>query len=82
MTPAFHTGLQDLRSLARHHRPSIMCAEVVWWRCHRRIITDYLLAAGADVRHILGPRKIEPATMTLAAVAQADGALVYSDAPK
>ena len=33
-----------------------MCAEAVWWRCHRRIIADYLLAAGETVFHILGPK--------------------------
>ncbi len=42
----------------------IMCAEAVWWRCHRRIITDYLPASGDTVLHILGPGKIEPAKLT------------------
>ena len=41
-----------------------MCAEAVWWRCHRRIIADYLLAAGETVFHILGRGHIEPARMT------------------
>jgi uncharacterized protein (DUF488 family) len=54
-----------------------MCAEAVWWRCHRRIIADYLLAAGADVRHILNHGKIEPAHMTESAVSQPDGGLIY-----
>ncbi|MDA8050848.1 MAG: DUF488 domain-containing protein [Rhodospirillales bacterium] len=76
-TAAFRSGLQELRTLAHHHRPAIMCAEAVWWRCHRRIIADYLLAAGADVRHILGHGKIEPARMTKAAVKQPDGTLIY-----
>jgi uncharacterized protein (DUF488 family) len=44
-----------------------MCAEAVWWRCHRRIIADYLIAAGETVFHILGPDRIEPARMTAAA---------------
>jgi uncharacterized protein (DUF488 family) len=34
-----------------------MCAEAVWWRCHRRIITDYLIAAGETVFHILGRKR-------------------------
>jgi uncharacterized protein (DUF488 family) len=54
-----------------------MCAEAVWWRCHRRIITDYLLAAGEKVFHILGPGKIMPATLTKAAKRQPDGTLIY-----
>jgi uncharacterized protein (DUF488 family) len=44
-----------------------MCAETVWWRCHRRIISDYLIAAGEMVFHILGPDRIERAHMTGAA---------------
>jgi uncharacterized protein (DUF488 family) len=54
-----------------------MCAEAVWWRCHRRIIADYLLAAGDRVLHILGPQAVIPATLTKGATPQADGALIY-----
>ena len=50
-----------------------MCAEAVWWRCHRRIITDYLLASGETVFHIMGHGRIEPAHMTEAAHAGPDG---------
>jgi uncharacterized protein (DUF488 family) len=55
-----------------------MCAEVLWWRCHRRIIADYLIAAGEDVVHILGPRKIETAQITKAARIGSAGMLTYS----
>ena len=41
-----------------------MCAEAVWWRCHRRIIADYLIAAGETVFHILGRKHLEQAHMT------------------
>jgi uncharacterized protein (DUF488 family) len=54
-----------------------MCAEAVWWRCHRRIITDYLIAAGDSVFHILGENHIEPAAMTHAAKRGQGGTLVY-----
>jgi len=54
-----------------------MCAETLWWRCHRRIITDYLLNAGEDVFHILGPGQVEPATLTPAVRAAASMTLVY-----
>jgi uncharacterized protein (DUF488 family) len=50
----FREGLARLCSLGRERRCAIMCAEAVWWRCHRRIITDYLIAAGETVFHILG----------------------------
>jgi uncharacterized protein (DUF488 family) len=51
MSAAFHDGLSRLRDLGRKQRSAIMCAETVWWRCHRRIITDYLLAADERVPH-------------------------------
>jgi uncharacterized protein (DUF488 family) len=73
----FQEGLAELRALGRQYNCAIMCAEAVWWRCHRRIITDYLLAAGEEVFHIMGPGKIEPAHMTAAAVRQPDGTLIY-----
>ena len=43
-TEAFRNGLNELIELARQSRTCYMCAEAVWWRCHRRIITDYMLA--------------------------------------
>jgi uncharacterized protein (DUF488 family) len=63
----FHDGLARLKELGRAQCCAIMCAEAVWWRCHRRIIADYLLADGETVFHILGPAKIEPARLTEAA---------------
>ncbi|MGZ5749229.1 MAG: DUF488 domain-containing protein, partial [Usitatibacter sp.] len=60
----FRQGLARLRELGAAQRCAVMCAEAVWWRCHRRIISDYLLAAGETVLHIMGPGKIEPARMT------------------
>lgn len=76
-SPPFRAGLQALRALGESHRCAIMCAEAVWWRCHRRIIADYLLLEGEPVFHIMGHGKIEPATPTPAALRQADGTLVY-----
>ena len=58
-------------------RCTVMCAEAVWWRCHRRIIADYLIAAGEDVLHILGANRIESARMTIAARLQPDRTLAY-----
>lgn len=68
LTPAFHEGLTELEALIVHHRPAIMCAESVWWRCHRRIVTDYLLAAGYSVFHLMGNGREDPAKLTPAAV--------------
>lgn len=76
-TASFRAGLDELLAFSRDHRCAIMCAEAVWWRCHRRIIADYLLAAGSGVAHILGPDKIVPATPTLGVRTLPDGTLVY-----
>ena len=77
MTPEFRQGLEELIRLGRRHRVAIMCSEAVWWRCHRRIITDYLLHGGMQVLHILGPGSISPAKMTPAARAGPRGTLQY-----
>ena len=73
----FREGLAALRELGHAQRCAIMCAETVWWRCHRRIITDYLLAAGETVLHILGPERIETAKLNEAAQIHANGTLTY-----
>ena len=44
LTSAFRDGLDELIRMGRKRRCAIMCAEAVWWRCHRRIVTDHLLA--------------------------------------
>ncbi|HET9715994.1 MAG TPA: DUF488 domain-containing protein [Pseudolabrys sp.] len=77
MTSDFRLGLQRLQDLGQTQRCVIMCSEAVWWRCHRRIISDYLLAGGDSVFHILGPGHIEPARMNEAARPQPSGSLIY-----
>jgi uncharacterized protein (DUF488 family) len=64
MGPEFRSGLDELEALRKPHRCAIMCAEAVWWRCHRRIIADYLLTERVPVAHIMSPTKIEPAKRT------------------
>jgi uncharacterized protein (DUF488 family) len=76
-TEAFQTGLNELRALSRDNCCAIMCAEAVWWRCHRRIIADYLLTQGVPVMHIMGRDKIDPAKLAPGAQALPDGTLVY-----
>jgi uncharacterized protein (DUF488 family) len=77
MGEMFRSGLTRLREFARTRRCAIMCAEAVWWRCHRRIITDYLIIEGEKVFHILRPGQIDAATMTGAAQSGPSGALIY-----
>jgi len=77
-TDEFRAGLDELRELARHERCAIMCAEAVWWRCHRRIIADYLLTGGTHVEHIMGEGKLVAATLTPGATLMSDGTLRYT----
>jgi len=77
MSEDFGAGLARLRELGREKRCAIMCAETLWWRCHRRIITDYLLATGETVFHILGRGDVTPAVMNEAARIQPSGCLTY-----
>jgi uncharacterized protein (DUF488 family) len=73
----FRDGLTRLRELGSFERTAYMCAEAVWWRCHRRIITDYLLAAGEEVFHILAGNNVERASMTPAARSDGQRGLIY-----
>jgi uncharacterized protein (DUF488 family) len=74
---AFRAGFDHLIALGRGRRCVIMCAEAVWWRCHRRIIADYLIARGERVLHIMPDGRIAPAKLTPGARLRSDGALVY-----
>lgn len=82
LTKPFAAGLARLRQLGARHRCAIMCAEAVWWRCHRRIITDYLLSESERVMHILGTAHVDGASLTPGAVCCSDGTIRYpSEAP-
>ncbi|GAA3672137.1 MULTISPECIES: DUF488 domain-containing protein [Acetobacter] len=73
----FHHGLTQLIEAGKHAVVAIMCAEVLWWRCHRRIITDYLLANGIKVFHILSMSHVVPAGLTEAAVVADNHCITY-----
>jgi uncharacterized protein (DUF488 family) len=77
MSEGFRSGLARLRELGQVRQCAVMCAEAVWWRCHRRIIADHLLVAGERVFHVLGSDAVTPANLTTAATLQPDGTLAY-----
>ena len=77
LSEQFRFGLARLRELGHAAQCAIMCAEAVWWRCHRRIIADYLLAGGEKVFHILGRNHIEAAKITSAAKPGLMRSLIY-----
>jgi uncharacterized protein (DUF488 family) len=67
-TDDFHKGIKRFLDLAAEAGPTaIMCAEAVWWRCHRALIADYLKAQGIEIRHIMDASKSEPHPYTSAA---------------
>jgi uncharacterized protein (DUF488 family) len=76
LSPAFERGLDELVELGAAQPTAIMCAEAVWWRCHRRIIADHLLERGLPVIHLMGRGRSELARMTAAAT-ERNGQLVY-----
>lgn len=71
--PDFHAALAEVLALGARQTLALMCSEAVWWRCHRRIITDYLLAAGHPVTHLMAPGRTEPARLTEGAVITTQG---------
>ena len=66
-TNTFQEGIERLLERARAERTTIMCAEAVWWRCHRSLISDFLKAAGVTVTHIIAAGKTEEHPYTSAA---------------
>lgn len=59
-TDEFAAALEGLAQHAREAETAIMCAEAVWWRCHRSLIADALVARAIPVRHIVSAERAEP----------------------
>lgn len=76
LTEDFQKGVDKLIKLGRKQCCVLMCSEAVWWRCHRRIVADYLLARGEQVFHLMNSDQIKPANLTKSAVVQ-DGFIHY-----
>jgi uncharacterized protein (DUF488 family) len=75
-TEEFQLGLAELMEIGRDARVAIMCAESVWWRCHRAMVADALLAHGWRVWHIMPGGAIQPHRLSAAANV-VDGVLTY-----
>jgi len=78
-TEEFHQGVKKLLEIAAHKRTAIMCAEAVFWRCHRRLVSDVLLANGITVQHIMPSGELHTHTLTSGAKA-ADGEVTHPGA--
>jgi uncharacterized protein (DUF488 family) len=68
LSEAFQEGFACLLQASARRRTAIMCAEAVWWRCHRRIVADYLMNAGRTVYHLMGRNDLDLAKMSEGAV--------------
>jgi uncharacterized protein (DUF488 family) len=77
LSEEFDIAFQKLMRLGEKQRIALMCSEAVWWRCHRRIITDYLLLNGHAVDHLMAPGKVDAATPTPGARRTDLGKVVY-----
>jgi uncharacterized protein (DUF488 family) len=73
LSDAFRDGFERLLDESAHRRAAIMCAEAVWWRCHRRIVADYLMNAGRTVYHLMGKNDVDLAQMSKGAVPAGPG---------
>jgi len=58
-TEAFKIAAGQLQQIAKQKRAAYMCAEVLWWQCHRSMLSDYLQAEGWQVQHIMGAGKVQ-----------------------
>ena len=63
----FQKGIEQLLEVSESSKTAIMCAEALWWRCHRSLISDALKAQGVEVVHILDAKKSETHPYTSAA---------------
>ena len=75
-TEEFATGLEELVTMALGVPTAIMCAEALWWRCHRRLIADVLVTQGFEVLHIMGQGTVARHVLAPPARLQ-DGVLTY-----
>lgn len=64
LTNEFRQGVDTLLEIADHTRTAMMCAEAMFWRCHRRLVSDYLLTKGIVVQHIMPSGNLHAHTMT------------------
>jgi uncharacterized protein (DUF488 family) len=76
-TAEFRAALDALEASARERPTAFMCAEAVWWRCHRRLIADYMLERGWTVTHLLAQGQRQNGTLTPGAAPQPDGSIWY-----
>ncbi len=81
LTPEFRQAIKELLEIAARRRTAMMCAEAVFWRCHRRLVSDFLLAGGIVVQHIFPNGDVKPHELTTGAMIES-GAVTYPGGPR
>jgi uncharacterized protein (DUF488 family) len=76
LTDEFRQGVKTLLEIARRKPTALMCAEGLFWRCHRRLVSDFLVANGVAVQHIMPGGELRPHTLTPGAVVE-NGQVTY-----
>ena len=76
-TPEFGASVDELLAFGDGGRVAVMCAEAVWWQCHRMLLSDVLVAREIDVDHILGAASVQRHRLTPFAQIQAGGHVRY-----
>ena len=82
LTEPFEQALDQFKDLAGRARAAMMCSEALWWRCHRRLVSDRLVAEGWEVLHIGADGRTEAHVLADFAVAQEDGRVIYPGTPQ
>lgn len=77
LSSEYKSAIANVERFANDFRVALMCSEAVWWRCHRRIIADHLMACGHEVIHLVAPERREGAEMTEGAIIRQSDEVVY-----
>lgn len=77
LSDEFDAALREVIFLGKDSRVALMCSEAAWWRCHRRIIADYLMLGGHPVDHLMGGGRVMTATPTQGARRTPSGKVLY-----
>jgi len=76
-TDEFSRAVQELMSAAERSPTAVMCAEKLYWKCHRRLLADYLVAKGVEVVHIVGTGKVLGHKLTPGAIVTTETGVIY-----
>jgi uncharacterized protein (DUF488 family) len=76
-TDEFSLAVKELLSAAAKAQTAVMCAEKFYWKCHRRLLADYLVAQGVEVVHIVGAGKLSNHKLTPGAIITTEAGVIY-----